>query len=78
MTLRIISPSEILFSGEAESITLPGVMGSFTVLRNHAPLISVLQKGDVAYRLADGSEHTVGINGGLADVNDNVVAVCVH
>ena len=44
MTLEIISPSEILFKGEAQSVTLPGVLSSFTVLKNHASLISVLKK----------------------------------
>ncbi len=36
MTLEIISPNEILFKGEAEAVTMPGALGSFTVLKNHA------------------------------------------
>ena len=31
-------------------VTLPGTMGSFTVLRNHASLISTLTPGNIAYR----------------------------
>lgn len=77
MKLEIISPSEIMFSGEAESVTLPGKEGSFTVLNNHASLISVLKAGSVVYRNLDG-ENTIEINGGLVDVDNNKIAVCVY
>lgn len=78
MTLEIISPSEILFKGEAESVTLPGQLGSFTVLKNHASLISVLNKGVLAYRTPSGEERNLDIKGGLVDVDSNVVSVCVY
>ncbi|MDE5878277.1 MAG: ATP synthase F1 subunit epsilon [Muribaculaceae bacterium] len=78
MTLEIISAREVTFSGEAESVTLPGALGSFTVLRNHAPLISVLTSGKVRYRTPEGAEKSVEIKGGLADVDDNVVSVCIY
>ena len=78
MTLEIISAHEVLFKGEAESVTLPGQLGSFTVLKNHAPIVSVLTKGNVKYRANDGSEREIAIQGGLVDVADNVVAVCIY
>jgi len=78
MTLEIISPSEILFKGEAESVKLPGQLGSFTVLRNHASLISVLNKGAIVYRTTSGDEKKIDIKGGLVDVDSNVVSVCVY
>lgn len=78
MTLEIISPSEILFKGEAESVTLPGQLGSFTVLKNHASLISVLNKGVIVYRTPSGEERNLDIKGGLVDVDSNVVSVCVY
>lgn len=78
MTLELISSHEVLFRGEAEAVTLPGVMGSFTVLKNHAPLISVLTAGKVNYRTPEGAEKIVDIKGGLVDVDNNVVAVCVY
>lgn len=78
MTLEIISPSEILFKGEAQAVTLPGSLGSFTVLKNHALLISVLKKGSVIYRTPQGEEVSVDIKGGLVDVDNNVVSVCVY
>lgn len=78
MTLKIISASEITFTGEVRSVTLPGVLGSFTVLKNHAPLISVLSAGTIRYVAPDDSEDSIKIAGGLADVNDNVISVCVY
>lgn len=78
MKLEIISASEVSYTGEVVSVTLPGVMGSFTVLKDHAPLISVLSKGDVKFVEADQQTKNIAIAGGIADVNDNVISVCVY
>lgn len=78
MTLEIISAHEVTFSGEVSSVTLPGKLGSFTVLKNHAPLISVLVKGKVNFTDTAGIVSSVDIAGGLADVNNNRVSVCVY
>ena len=77
MTLKIISAEDILFEGEVTSVTLPGAMGSFTVLRNHASLISTLMAGNIRY-VEDQHEETLAINGGLVDVDNNVVSVCIY
>ena len=77
MKLEIISPSEIMYSGEVDSVTLPGVAGKFTVLKNHASLISVLKPGEVRY--LNGVEETkIEIKGGLADIDMNKISVCVY
>ena len=47
MYLEIISPEAKLFTGEVESLTLPGTNGSFQLLENHAPIVSTLQGGAV-------------------------------
>lgn len=78
MTLEIISPSETLFKGEADSVTLPGQLGSFTVLKNHASLISALNKGVIVYRTPSGEDKEVEVKGGIVDVDSNVVSVCVY
>ncbi len=78
MTLEIISPQEVVFKGDAESVTLPGQLGKFTVLKNHAPLISVLVEGNIAYRTPSGEENSYAIKGGLADVDNNVISVCIY
>lgn len=78
MTLKIISAQEIVFEGEVTAVTLPGTMGSFTVLHNHASLVSTLSAGDITYTTPDGSRQMQAISGGLADVDNNVVSVCLY
>lgn len=76
MTLKIISPAEILFEGEVSSVTLPGQKGRFTVLNNHASLISTLVSGSIDY-VVSGEKQSRLISGGIVDVDNNVVSVCV-
>lgn len=77
MILKIISAEKILFEGEAASVTLPGELGSFTVLPHHASLVSTLVDGNIVYR--EGSEeHKVNVSGGIADIDNDVVSVCVY
>lgn len=78
MTLEIISAHEVTFKGEVTAVTLPGKLGSFTVLKNHAALISVLTAGKVVYATPEGERHEIEIKGGLADVNSNVISVCIY
>ena len=77
MTLRIISATDIVFEGSADAVTLPGAMGSFTVLPRHAALISTLVKGDIVYRTGE-EEHRVPTDGGLVDMLNDVVSVCIY
>ena len=77
MTLKIISAEQIEFEGTVESVTLPGVMGSFQVLNNHAALIAALIAGKMS-DVAEGNTVEREIHGGVADVKDNVVSVCLY
>ncbi|MDR0231849.1 MAG: F0F1 ATP synthase subunit epsilon [Dysgonamonadaceae bacterium] len=78
MTLNIISPEKKLFPGEINSVTLPGAMGSFTILKDHAPIISSLQKGIITYCCdEDGSEMELEIEGGFVEGKQNEVNVCI-
>ena len=77
MTLKIISAEQIEFEGTVEQVTLPGVMGQFQVLKNHAALIAALKDGRMSY-VVDGSTVERDIHGGVADVKDNVVSVCLY
>ncbi len=77
MKLQIISAEDILFEGEVSAVHLPGSQGSFTVLRNHASLISTLSAGRVAYEMPSGASDSFDISGGIADIDRNVVSVCI-
>jgi len=77
MTLEIISPEKTIYSGKAESVTLPGSLGSFTILDRHAPIISALTKGMLTYSI-DGVKTEVKVNGGFVEAKDNNVSVCIE
>ncbi len=77
MQLTIISPEKTIFKGEIESINVPGKKGRFTVLKNHAPIISTLTKGDIFYKTAE-KEDSITIDSGLIEVNNNNVTICIE
>ncbi|MCO5724493.1 F0F1 ATP synthase subunit epsilon [Robiginitalea marina] len=47
MYLEIVSPEATLFAGEVTSVTVPGVNGEFQMMLDHAPIVSLLQAGEV-------------------------------
>lgn len=49
LQLKIVSPEKVEFTGEVERVLVPGLQGQFEILNNHAPIISILQKGVVEY-----------------------------
>jgi len=73
LKLKIVSPEKIGFSGEVESVKVPGTMGNFEILNNHAPIISTLQKGIVEY-----NGNQLPILGGFVEVQKNEVSLCVE
>ena len=73
LKLKIVSPERVEFEGEVERVKVPGMMGNFEILTDHAPIISSLQKGTVEY---DGKQ--LPITGGFVAVQKNEVSVCVE
>lgn len=78
MTLKIISAEDVVFEGEVDSVTLPGQIGAFTVLKNHASIVSTLVAGKIQYTDTNEDRHSIDIDGGLADVDNNVISVCIY
>ena len=77
LKLKIVSPEKILFTGEVESVKVPGVVGEFEILNNHAPIVSALKKGKVEYATAEGRK-TLEVAGGFVEVLKNDVSLCVE
>ncbi|TSJ80969.1 MAG: hypothetical protein NMK33_00265 [Candidatus Cardinium sp.] len=76
MHLSIIAPNGRLFNGTVDSVMLPGMLGPFQVLANHAPILSSLIAGKVTYALGAISS-SISIKGGFTSVADNqVIVVC--
>ena len=72
--LEIITPDGSFYNGEVTSATLPGTMGMFQVLNNHAPIISSLDKGSLSYVNKEG-KHSFQIDGGVVEVLNNKITV---
>ena len=77
LKLKIVSPEKVMFNGDVEMVTVPGTMGSFQILVNHAPIISSLEKGKVEYVTPEGRT-SFEVNGGFVEVQKNVVSLCVE
>jgi F-type H+-transporting ATPase subunit epsilon len=76
LQLNIISAEKKIFSGAVLSVIIPGISGKFGVYPDHAPLISPLKEGVIVYTV-NGKEESVDVNGGIAEVMQNVVTICV-
>lgn len=75
--LSIVSPEKSIFDGDVKIVTLPGTIGSFSILPGHAPIVSSLQAGTLSYTTTDGEEHTMEIRGGFIEMSDGTVSACI-
>ena len=66
---ELVSPERLLFSGDVESVVAPGAEGQFTVLKDHAPVMTTLKSGVVTVAGGDGKVEKLFVRGGFADVN---------
>ena len=77
LQLKIVSPEKVEYDGAVERILVPGTMGQFEILNDHAPIISTLQKGTVEYFNREGKS-SLEIQGGFVEVQKNQVSLCVE
>ena len=73
--LEIISPSKIVYKGNILSVTIPGTLGSFQILKNHAPLISTFEIGLVKIKESESSIKHFATGGGTVEVLNNKILV---
>lgn len=76
--LEIISPEKLLYTGEITIVKLPGTLGSFEIMDNHAPIISTLSKGKIKVKDIKGEITFFEISGGLVEASDNRINVLVE
>ena len=77
LQLKIVSPEKVEYDVVVERVLVPGTMGQFEILNDHAPIISTLQKGTVEYLSSEGKV-SLEILGGFVEVQKNVVSLCVE
>lgn len=64
-------------SVEADAVFIPGAMGEFEVLKNHAPIISTLVAGSIRWIL-DGKEESLAVKGGVVHLKNNIMRICAE
>ena len=75
--LNIVSPERNSSTGKWKVLHCPGTMGSFSILPQHAPIVSSLGTGKLIYA-TDGEEHELDIHGGFVEMSNGRVAVCIE
>lgn len=73
--VEIVTPERVVLRDEVTSLVAPGVLGSFGVLANHAPLLAELTPGELRFRKNSAEEVRMSIGGGFLQVFNNQVTV---
>ena len=75
--LTIISAESKVFEGKVENILVPGMVGDFLVLSNHAPCISSIRPGFLEFSEGTSDKQRYFVSGGIIEVSNNMVSVLV-
>lgn len=78
MHLEIITPDKKVFEGDVKLIQLPGSKGGFEILKNHAPIISTLERGVLKIVETSGTEQYFEVDGGVIENKANKIIVLVE
>ncbi len=78
LNISVLTPDRTIFEGNIQSVKVPGVLGEFQVLKNHAPIVSALDKGKVTVKKADGEVLSFLIEKGFIEVLNNEVSLLVQ
>ena len=73
--LKVVTPDGVAFQGQTISVVAPAALGYLGILKNHAPLVTSLQKGNLTYKDESGTPHVMKIEGGFLEVQKNRVLV---
>lgn len=76
MEFTVITPKGILYHVLVDKASFPGSGGTFTVMRNHAPILSTLKKGKIIYNLkGEAEEKELDVEDGIVEVKQNKIRI---
>src|SRR5258708_31610695 len=77
MTLHVelVSPEEILFSGDADMVICRTTDGEIAFLTGHAPFVGALAIAGVTIRRSEGPDETAAVHGGFVEVSNDQVTI---
>ena len=73
--IDIVSAEAEIFSGQANMVFAPGIMGELGIAPRHTPLLTRLKPGEVRVQLEGKDEQTFFVSGGMLEVQPHVVTV---
>jgi F-type H+-transporting ATPase subunit epsilon len=74
LKIDIVTAERVVYSAEADVVIAPGVEGQLGILPHHAPLMTILQAGELVVRRG-GEEDSLAISGGFLEVRPDHVIV---
>lgn len=72
---QLLTPEGALFEGEVFTVTVPGTLGNFQILFNHAPIVSTLSIGKITIVTSSNDELIFAVSGGFLEMNDNKLTI---
>jgi len=72
--LEVVSAERLVFSGEVEKVVAPGAQGQLGILPHHAPLMTMLDPGELMVT-QDGGEICITVTGGFMEVRPDHIIV---
>jgi ATP synthase F1 epsilon subunit len=75
LTLKIVTPEEVFFEGTIRHVMAPGALGYLGILKNHAPFVTPLLKGNLIFEDLARKTTKIGVEGGFLEVSNNQVLV---
>ncbi|MHC8441881.1 MAG: F0F1 ATP synthase subunit epsilon [Candidatus Eutrophobiaceae bacterium] len=73
--IDIVSAEREIFSGDAEMVFVPAIMGEVGIAPGHTPLLTRLGAGEVRVQMEGSSEESFYVSGGLLEVQPKIITV---
>ncbi len=74
MKIKILNPKHVVFEGEAKSLFVPGDRAEFEILDYHAPIVSLLAKGELVLDW----KKTIPVSAGMIKFDNNECTILVE
>jgi F-type H+-transporting ATPase subunit epsilon len=74
LRLEIVTAERMTYAGEVDIVIAPGIVGQLAILPHHAPLMTMLEPGELCIRKG-GEENFIAISGGFLEVLDDRVVI---
>lgn len=72
---ELVAPERLVFSGDVEFVIVPGTEGEFTVLKDHAPIVSALRPGIVVIEETPAAIRRLFVRGGYAEITPSGLTI---